>query len=147
MNRGRRRNGIQAGKRQRGRETLFQYCWHSYVFQFRCIQQTSYWTGGQNMLLPVQGTNMSVSSRFLFLSITQFVFFSHAFAFLTEMTQHCTFSSLFIFPLFFPHSSFFYVVLSSTMFFFLPAFLCEPHTPVRDEAVSFFVCVFVCVCV
>lgn len=38
------------------------------------------------MLLPVQGTNMSVSSRFLFLSITQFVFFSHAFAFLTEMT-------------------------------------------------------------
>lgn len=110
---------------------------HSYAFQFGCIQQISYWTRGQNMLLPAPPTPpppFSQSHRICFFSMSQL--------FLAEMTKHCTFNSLFILPFSFPHSSFFHVVLSSPMFSFLPDVLSEPHTPMRDEAVR-----FLCVCV
>lgn len=45
---------------------------HSYAFQFGSIQQSSYWTRGQNMLLPAQG----FSSPSSFLSITHSLFSS-----------------------------------------------------------------------
>lgn len=95
---------------------------------------------GRTCCYPHKGTNTSFSSPSpSFSQSHRFTVFSRVSAFFIWNDQ----APHFLFPPYF--SSFFHVVLSSSMFSFLLACLSEPHTPLRDEAVWVFLCVCACV--
>lgn len=99
---------------------IIRHCRCTHAFQFGRLQQTSYWTRGQNRLLPAQGTNRSFSAPSLLLSITQFSFSCRRI--FTPNWSSTGLCSLFILPIFY----FIPLFLHRSCFFFLHFFLLFP---------------------